>query len=151
MITPDLYTKLSIFDSVLSATLIIPLSTVFGLKPFAFMTEVHARENLDSSAVSPDKLLNNRKPEADTSRIAINNEKKKNFTLLPRAISAEFISPTPMSKTCHHASMSIPSFWRRQLQYVRGLVAKQGYPLLPRRARLWRSKPSHLRRARRSV
>lgn len=81
MITPDLYTKLSMFIVVASA-MEIPLLVTLGLKPFVRITDKHAFVDAATPPVSPENIPFTRKPEATAKPIAKDSEMKKKRLLL---------------------------------------------------------------------
>lgn len=81
MITPDLYTKLSIFVVCCMATE-ISLSEITGLKPFVRITDKHDFVDASTPPVSFENIPFTKKPDATAKPTANSTEVKKNRLLL---------------------------------------------------------------------
>lgn len=91
MITPDLFTRVSMPFVVAKITLISPTFLVSGLKPFVRMVVKHDFTDSGTAPEFPDNKLFMKKPEAATITMESPRAPKKNFRLEPRALTDEFI------------------------------------------------------------
>lgn len=81
MITPDLYTRLSMFADVANV-MDNSLPVMVGLKPFVRITAKQAFVEASTPPESPENIPFTKHPEATAKPMAITSEMKKNRALL---------------------------------------------------------------------